>query len=675
MKTKYLLLAFFFCMTNWAYGFWVSGLYFSYIPGTNDEVELINGGETYSGDIDIPSLVHFYGLYKVTRISSSAFMNSSHMTSVSIPSSITAIGDYAFYGCSGLTVLSIPGSVNSIGEYAFGECVNLKVLEVPWENPLEIASSTVYGITSSCKLVVPENSLAEYSTVPVWQDFYKIDSSYLLCDITHFEGYAYTLMSRIYSNALWTASSDKNWVTLNTSAGNGSVFFIASLSENEGTETRFATITIISEKKDTCVIDITQYPQNFSKWEYVRSIENSGWGYPTDQMNKVYAQGDNTVYLIGENGYIAKSSDNALTWNKQYFPTKETFNDIAFCNDNIGFIVGNNGTILRTEDAGANWTQLNSGTTQNINAIAATSENYIWAVGNNGLILESTDIGETWAIKDYTDNRNLYDIKFKGDVGYIVGDRNQVICIKEGAPYYWLRKAYDNPDEYDKITSLSITNDRVYALVERYASYDGDMIVYTSDNENWSIFNLSSEDSYFPITNDLTQIFFQNDYTAYVAYFPPLPTGSASGGNRFALAKTVDGGKTWYDQSFPGPYWQMSDKVDFSFSENGEYGYLASGNVLLRTPYTGDFYVGLPNIKSENSDLILKQQGHELQISSPTKTITNIEIFSATGVKLLQEKKQAQELSIAVNNLQKGVYVINVLFSDRTNSIAKWIKK
>ena len=55
----------------------------------------------------------------VTSIGNSAFYCCSGLTSVTIPNSVTSIGDYAFYGCSALTSVTIPNSITSIGDYAF----------------------------------------------------------------------------------------------------------------------------------------------------------------------------------------------------------------------------------------------------------------------------------------------------------------------------------------------------------------------------------------------------------------------------------------------------------------------------------------------------------------------------------------------------------------------------
>ena len=58
-------------------------------------------------------------------------IDSTEVTNLTIPDSITIIKQYAFYGCSGLTSVSIPNTVTSIGGYAFCECSNLTSVNIP----------------------------------------------------------------------------------------------------------------------------------------------------------------------------------------------------------------------------------------------------------------------------------------------------------------------------------------------------------------------------------------------------------------------------------------------------------------------------------------------------------------------------------------------------------------
>ena len=81
-----------------------------------------------AADVTIPSR---YKGKPVTMIDHVAFHNSSVVTSVTIPDSVTAIPDYAFGFCSQLTNISIPNSVTFIGFSAFNSCTSLKSITLP----------------------------------------------------------------------------------------------------------------------------------------------------------------------------------------------------------------------------------------------------------------------------------------------------------------------------------------------------------------------------------------------------------------------------------------------------------------------------------------------------------------------------------------------------------------
>ena len=61
----------------------------------------------------------------VTSVGCRAFHGCSGLTSVTIGNSVTSIGYSAFDSCTGLTSVTIPNSVTSIGEYAFEDCSSL----------------------------------------------------------------------------------------------------------------------------------------------------------------------------------------------------------------------------------------------------------------------------------------------------------------------------------------------------------------------------------------------------------------------------------------------------------------------------------------------------------------------------------------------------------------------
>jgi hypothetical protein len=109
------------------------------VPATAQVNYAISGSTAYvanspnaSGDIVIAST---YNGYPVTRIFGNAFLNSTNLTSVTIPTSVTNIGVQAFLGCTSLTSVTIPNSVTIIGLYAFRGCTGLTNIAVAMDNP------------------------------------------------------------------------------------------------------------------------------------------------------------------------------------------------------------------------------------------------------------------------------------------------------------------------------------------------------------------------------------------------------------------------------------------------------------------------------------------------------------------------------------------------------------
>jgi hypothetical protein len=104
-----------------------------------------------SGDIVIAST---YNGYPVTWISGKAFSNCTHVTSVTIPNSVTTIGIDAFSHCTGLTNVTIPNGVTTIGNAAFSNCTNLTSVM------LGSSVTTIYAAFYNC------TSLTNFSVNP-----------------------------------------------------------------------------------------------------------------------------------------------------------------------------------------------------------------------------------------------------------------------------------------------------------------------------------------------------------------------------------------------------------------------------------------------------------------------------------------------------------------------------
>ena len=100
----------------------------------------------------------------VTAIGKEAFYGCSGLTSLTIPSSVTEIGELAFEGCRGLTSMTIPSSVTSIGWGAFAECSGLTSLTIP-SSVTSIDNYTFAGCSGLTSLTIPSGvtSIGNYA--------------------------------------------------------------------------------------------------------------------------------------------------------------------------------------------------------------------------------------------------------------------------------------------------------------------------------------------------------------------------------------------------------------------------------------------------------------------------------------------------------------------------------
>jgi len=397
------------------------------------------------------------------------------------------------------------------------------------------------------------------------------------------------------------------------------------------------------------------------EWGYVSSLQNE-W------LRKIWTQGLDTVYIVGENGLIARSIDQAETWNKQYFPTKVALNDIIFIDHYTGFAVGEQGTILKTADAGEHWSQIPETTTSHINAIAATGLDNIWAVGDNSLILHSTDAGETWMPMNILpeNDRQLTDIAFRGNLGYFTGNYATVYKTEDFG-VVWDKQMVTNAERYAHFYSLNVLSNVVYIL----------------DDWNREMFSIKNEEvSWTKQETPMAEgkLCFVNNYIGYFGGVYPIPTCGGCSTPTFGIFKTNDRASKWVfetagDYRGPIPYHYY---FDINFASN-TVGYAILGATIIKTPSESE-PPGPPQsietITVTNHLPSLYMEADNLIVSCLSNTIKSIELLDIQGRSLekhLIDDNHFQE-KIDISDITNGVYLVKVIFSDNEVCIKKWTK-
>lgn len=145
------------------------------------------------------------------------------------------------------------------------------------------------------------------------------------------------------------------------------------------------------------------------------------------------------AWVAATDGYIYRTENGGVTWEKQKIASDIDFTDIVFVDEHTGWVCGDpNGTILRTDDGGKTWKDQLRQTESNIGleSIEFSDKKNGWAVGRihsrttseptKGIVLHSVDGGETWITIDIGANEFFfYRIHFvNSKIGWLLGQKN-----------------------------------------------------------------------------------------------------------------------------------------------------------------------------------------------------------------------------------------------------------
>ncbi|MBL0045238.1 MAG: T9SS type A sorting domain-containing protein [Flavobacteriales bacterium] len=115
---------------------------------------------------------------------------------------------------------------------------------------------------------------------------------------------------------------------------------------------------------------------------------------PSGGLYEVEFPRPDAAYIIGDFGYLYKSTDAGISWNVQYeFGPFASLSDLQFINADTGFVRSVQAYNYRTTDGGASWIQFGPGMKLDIvgqTLFASTAEN------DTTRILRSDDLGDSW---------------------------------------------------------------------------------------------------------------------------------------------------------------------------------------------------------------------------------------------------------------------------------------
>lgn len=116
-------------------------------------------------------------------------------------------------------------------------------------------------------------------------------------------------------------------------------------------------------------------------------------GYtPQVKINALEVMDHTAIWISGELGLIAKTTDEGHSWSRYYVEDRPDINDIMFIDKQKGWAVGDDGTIVRTTDGGSSWIKENLNTDDDFNALYMVNDTVGWAITNKYVYRYSKEI-------------------------------------------------------------------------------------------------------------------------------------------------------------------------------------------------------------------------------------------------------------------------------------------
>jgi len=164
---------------------------------------------------------------------------------------------------------------------------------------------------------------------------------------------------------------------------------------------------------------------------YVTSDGGDTWttatGISSELQDVTYASAT-TLYAVGLDEKIYKSTDSGLSWSVNYTGTSTYyFFGVAFDGD-FGVVGGEDGKMFSTTDGGSNWSSYASGY-ENLYGAHVFNSDSAYLGGTDENIYKTTDSGSNWTMEyNGSGSSHIYKIKYtQNNTGFACGSQGYII--------------------------------------------------------------------------------------------------------------------------------------------------------------------------------------------------------------------------------------------------------
>lgn len=434
---------------------------------------------------------------------------------------------------------------------------------------------------------------------------------------------------------------------------------------------------------------------------------------PGGFLNYVYFLNNNTGFVLYNFSFIAKTSNNGLTWDTLTLPWYVRLTTIDFFNDNVGIMSGESGVICRTSNSGLNWVNLYSGfknteisdiqftdnltgyicggdtlfaktTNGGINWIkydlnfysSSVSSLYFfdnfkgYCVGMYGNIGKTTNGGLNWTLNSIS-GYNLVNIKFiNNNTGFISCLDGYLFKTSDSGSNWYLNYTIPGPSLNDiffiNANTGFVTGNAYSSPILKTTNTGGSWSIYNTNLQNLSSIYFINENTGFAVGYKTilktincglawSNIFTSNEGLGKI-FFSSANTGYAAG-IYGELVKTTNAGSTWVRL-----HSLTRKNISTLYFINDLTGYFAGGSgIILKTTSGGNLF-GVKKINIEIPAIYSLYQNYPNPFNPSTKIKFEIAADSkgqTADVKLIIYDALGREVSVLVNEqLKAGEYEV-----------------
>jgi hypothetical protein len=397
-------------------------------------------------------------------------------------------------------------------------------------------------------------------------------------------------------------------------------------------------------KKVILIIIILSTKLTYGQWNQSNFVALGG-------LYEVDFPSENAAYIVGDFGFVYKSTDEGITWSQIYdFGPFTSPSNLEFINADTGFvnIYGNH---YRTFDGGVSWTQFGT-----FPKLKIFQNNLFTSYTSNDTtyIKKSIDLGNSWI----TLVQN-----------YQIGNQPYIFSVVDNSNSYYINpteldRVYKTTNGFSTIDTVFITNGNI-VLQEHFDFKDmqngyhyGSWGSQSNPKRTWNTGTF-----YFPIDLDGFGVLpvLDLDFNTSMLY-----ASSLYGKIFFSL----NNGQNWTVQTTP-----ITDPIlSISFLNNNK-GIAISGNKILFTNNGG--IVGVSEVDLQNSlvNIYPNPIVSNLTIQNKSNQKMQLSLYNSSGQKVLDQILTNETSTIDISTYSNEIYFYTLTIDTNIIKSGKFIKQ